>query len=188
MLSLIMVVNQMKKKTKEEGQSVVEFLLILPLLVGLVMLLIKVNTAIQLSIVNQQYSRAHIHWLAFNSAFFPQIGHRKVNFVPKGYNRMVIGVSDNKAGSSETDTYEPEASTQSVVRSGKAPQRDGSSKEELNSRARVRIRNTISLCTQSNVIASGGGGTSEMSSKNLINAGEGPRANIFRYCRGPLDE
>lgn len=169
----------------DKGQSVIEFLLLLPLLVGLVSLLIKVNTAIQVSIVNQQYARAHIHWLAFNSAFFPQIAHRKVNFIPKGYNRMVIGVSDNKAASAETETYEPEATTQLVVRSGKAPKKDGSSKEELNERARVRVRNTISLCTQSNVITTG-----EMTAKNLIASGEGSgsKAKMFMYCRGPLDE
>ncbi len=42
----------------ESGQSVLEFLLLIPLIVALTVLLVKMNAVIQVSIVNQQYARA----------------------------------------------------------------------------------------------------------------------------------
>lgn len=184
---LLFINKQLSQSTS--GQSVVEFLLVLPLLVGLVLLLIKINTAIQVSIVNQQYARAQIHWLTFNSAFSPQIGLRNANFQAKGYNRMVIGVSSNKAPG-EGEPYIPEATTQVVVRNGQASGRDGSSQEEPVSRSRVRVRNTISLCTQTNVITGGSGGVTPLTAASLIQSGEGSpgQSKILLYCRSPFDE
>jgi len=65
---------------------------------ALVIVLARVNMAIQVSIVNQQYATAQAHWLAFNSApFFPQLFLRVRNFqeAPKRGNLMILGVSSN---------------------------------------------------------------------------------------------
>ena len=64
---LIMGVKRLN--LKEDGQSIVEFLVSLPLLVGLAVVLIRVNSAIQMSIVNQQYARAQTLNLTYNSPF-----------------------------------------------------------------------------------------------------------------------
>ena len=49
-----MVVKRRSRQLGERGQSLLEFCLLLPVLLGLVTMMIRVNTAIQVSIVNQQ--------------------------------------------------------------------------------------------------------------------------------------
>ena len=49
-----------------------EFLVMLPLMVGLAMLMIRVNTVIQMGIVNQQYARAQALFVAGNGSEYPQ--------------------------------------------------------------------------------------------------------------------
>ncbi|MEO5970142.1 MAG: hypothetical protein ABIQ95_09460, partial [Bdellovibrionia bacterium] len=56
-------------KSNNEGQSVIEFIFMLPLLIGMSTLLVNINTAIQMGIVNQQYARFQTLFLTFNSPF-----------------------------------------------------------------------------------------------------------------------
>ncbi|MEK7689516.1 MAG: hypothetical protein AAB425_00690, partial [Bdellovibrionota bacterium] len=108
----------------QEGQSVLEFLLMLPLMVGLSVMMVKVNSAIQVAINNQQYARAHALWLTFGSSVYPERKFRyntdespKDTFV--GFNQMVVGVSDNVAPDRESgDPYVPEATVQTIARRG----------------------------------------------------------------------
>ena len=80
----------------EEGQSVFEFLLMLPVMIGLVVIMAEVNTAIQVSIVDQQYARAEATFLTFNSPIYPERDAIRIpNLDQKGYNQMLIGVMDN---------------------------------------------------------------------------------------------
>ncbi len=173
----------------EGGQSVLEFAFLLPVLMGLVALMIKVNMAMQISIVNQQYARAHIHWLTFNSAIYPAISQRNVNFTPLGYNQMVIGVAGNPAPEESSESYRPIASTQNITRDPKNKNVTDEERAEPSERAKVRVRNTVALCTQSNVIG-GDGGNHPITPDSLRTFGEGQglRAQIFQYCRSPLDE
>lgn len=156
--------------------------MMLPMLIGLTMILIRVNTVIQMSIVNQQYSRAQTHWLAFNSAIYPERKFRDKFFVDQGYNQMVLGVSDNAAPSSTADTYAPEASKFMVARSKKFARGPDDATSEANEKAIVRVRNTVTMCTQSNVFNGGGG------FKNINLMKEGVTPASFSYCRGPTDE
>lgn len=133
----------------ESGQSIVEFLLMLPMLVGLVLILVRVNTAIQISIVNQQYARSHALWLNFNSPVYPQLALREPHLTAQQDNQMVIGVSDNVAPE-DGSNFQPVASTSYVAR--KKGQAD-STDPESSKRANVRIRDTVTICTQSNVIS-----------------------------------
>ena len=137
---------------KEDGQSIVEFLVSLPLLVGLAVVLIRVNSAIQMSIVNQQYARAQALNLAYNSPFYPDKSKRVILARSK-MNQLILGVSENLLGGG---SFIPKASTQRVtrlptLRGPEAPQ------EEPKQRANVRIRDTVTLCTQSFVYKPGGG-------------------------------
>ncbi len=125
----------------EDGQSVLELLLMFPVLIGFTMILMKINTAIQISIVDQQYARAHALFLTFNHSVYPRISLQQV-LMNQGDNQMLLGVSDNPASAG----YEPEATIESVSRS-KTVQAPDDPKTEPKTRARVRIRNSVTLCS-----------------------------------------
>lgn len=182
-----MVVEPRNEQDPESGQSLMEFLLLLPMMIGLVIVLVRVNTAIQISIVNQQYARMHALWLAFNSSVYPALKMREASLTSSEHqdNQMVIGVSDNPAP--EEGTYAPTAATSYIARKKGAPD---SSDAEPSQRANVRIRDTVTLCTQINVIQSQGKfvpllpmdptGTQALGPYNLV---EKPS---FSYCRSGL--
>lgn len=133
----------------EDGQSVIEFLLFLPLMVLMVFTTLRVNTAIQMSIVNQKYARAQTLILANHAAYYPraQLRNEDGNFFgAKNVDQMVLGVSDNKA----TEGYEPEASIVEITRKGKAFGNNDDQTEDHKERGKIRIRNSVTLCTQFN--------------------------------------
>jgi hypothetical protein len=134
----------------EQGQSLLEFLFMLPMMIGLIVLMTRVNTAIQASIVDQQYARAQTTWLTFNSPVYPNLRLQASELNGKNYNQMMIGVSDNLIGGSE---LHPEAQTTFIPRKRSLASRASDDPQvEPESRANVRIRNTVSLCTQPNVL------------------------------------
>ena len=133
----------------EEGQSVIEFLLLLPVLVSFTVVLVRINTAIQVSIVDQQYARANALYLTFNSAVYPEKTYQNILFSEQ-MNQMLLGVSDNPSPSSaEEGDYVPQATTQWVTRNKRiAGSNDPKSEPSLaQGRSLVRIRNTVTLCT-----------------------------------------
>src|SRR4051812_17762912 len=97
----------------DEGQSVLKFLLMLPMMVALVVILVRINTAIQIAIVDQQYSRTQALALSYNSSVYPLLRLRNPHLTDKGYNQMILGVSSNKADSND---YKPEAATHYIAR------------------------------------------------------------------------
>lgn len=133
----------------EEGQSVLEFLFMLPLMLGLIALMTRVNTAIQASIVDQQYARAQTTFLTFNSPVYPVLRLQASELNQKNYNQMMIGVSNNIISG---DQAEPEAMTTMIARSPAVANRanNDAQVDGPSSRALVRIRNTVTLCTQAN--------------------------------------
>jgi hypothetical protein len=173
-------------KNRESGQSVLEFIFMLPVLVGMMMLMTHVNTAIQMAIVDQQYARAQALWLTFNSPYYPQLSSIAANFQEQKFNSMVIGISDN--ASPDTGTYAPESSTQIVARNKRLAGRKGNPGSEENQLGQVRIRDTVTLCTQSNVIQLEGGNTVPYTADSASKLGEGFDPKAFMYCRSPLDE
>ncbi len=143
-----MVASRALPKLKnEDGQSVLEFMFMLPVMIAFVLILVRVNTAIQMSIVNQQYVRAQAHWLTFNSSVYPTIDLRQKNFDNLDSSRMIIGMSEK---SITDENNEPIASTQLVAQSKTKAGGEGPSQEEPRERGMVRVRTTVSLCTQSN--------------------------------------
>lgn len=144
----------------ESGQSVLEFLFMLPVMVGLILILLRMNSAIQVSIVNQKYARIQAVRLAFNSPWYPRRDLRDPavfpatdQFVKYGYDRMVIGVSDLPID--ETDS-QAVATTQTVVRNPRNTTGDGPNQQEPDQRSLVRVRTTVALCTQLNFVDESG--------------------------------
>ena len=166
----------MRSRGDQRGQSVVEFLIFLPILVLFVVTTIQVNTAIQIAIVNQKYSRAQTFVLAANSAVYPDLQRRygPGNFFgDKEIDQMNLGISDNKA----VPGYFPTATVVRVSRRGKPTGNNEEQKEDHTQRGLVRIRNNVTLCTQFNPEA-----------PEDINDPVDLRATLasggFRYCRG----
>jgi hypothetical protein len=170
----------------EKGQSLLEFLLVLPLLLGLVALMTRVNSAIQASLVYQQYARAQTTWLTFNSPVYPALRLQYSELNVKNYNQMTIGVSDNLITG---DSNLPTATTANIARN-QAVTNQGSNADQIDgptSRAIVRVRNTVTMCTQTNVagsnpvlpiIVSANGVASVTGPYNL------PESTKFNFCTG----
>ena len=142
----------------ERGQSLIELLVMLPILVGFILLLVRTNSAIQTSIVNQQYARSHALFMAQNSPIYPSKGFRP-DFINKGLNLMTIGVSDKASPIDEdgkvTGKLDPEATVHQINRN-KASEGSDDPKTEPDSRSRVRVRTTVGLCTANFVLKTGG--------------------------------
>jgi hypothetical protein len=169
---------------EEQGQSVLEFLLMLPMMIGLVVIMSRVNTAIQASIVDQQYARMQTTWLTFNSPIYPKLSLQVSQLNAKNYNQMMIGVSDNAISG---DNSTPVASTTMITRT--PAQANGASNQpqtEPPTRALVRIRNTVTLCTQPNVLS--GAPVLPVAVTNTASIATGaynfPESAQFDYCRG----
>lgn len=161
----------------EAGQSVIEFLLMFPLLVGIAVLLVRMNMAIQVSIVNQKYTRAQTFFLAFNSPYFPSIAQRE-----GGVNQITMGISDEVVPSDTAD-FQPGATRVMISRSRKLAGAEPPAQNEPAQTGFVRVRNTMTMCSQSNLIDVGG--TLDKANEKTIRQGVNPKG--FAYCRGPYD-
>ncbi|NDD92001.1 pilus assembly protein [bacterium] len=167
---------------RRSGQSLVEFVLILPLIVGMLILLIRVNSAIQVSIVNQKYSRQRLFELSANNANYPSVKRIRTTLQDRKDNRVVIGVSQEATGTSSN--VEALAPTQWITRSKKAAA--GASNEaqkEPAKRAEVRIRNTVEMCTP-NLFAERSGSSSQILVQEGLDDGTFRR---LTFCRGGQD-
>lgn len=164
--------NQKKFHDSEEGQSIVEFLFMLPVVIGITLVLVRVNTAIQVSINNQQYARAQLFFINQNSPIYPRLDLRDA-LIERGSSQMVLGVSNNIT---EGQYYTPEATTQAVTRPGQ----DGGSndtQQEPFERGMVRVRNTVALCTPVLALA-----------PNLpVSSQYFGEQTSFQYCRSPYE-
>lgn len=167
----------LSRKSGKSGQSVIEFVLMLPLMIGLSVLLYRINSAIQMSIVNQQYARAQTLFLAFNSPYYPEKRYRTFG------NRLTMGVSENNAGSGDDTQYVPEASVQMIARTPQEAGRQPAAQEEPTETGYVRIRNTVSICTQSSFIDGGGA----LVPPSVDNFNEQFQTAQFAYCRSVVE-
>ena len=157
---------------------------------GLLLVLVRINSAIQISIVNQRYSSTQALFLAFNSAFYPELSLQDI-FAPLGMNQLVMGVSA-QAAPAEGGSLTVVAMTQSV---GRTPQVIGNNDDqaEPNSRSLVRVRNTVTLCIPSVFVLSqgkpvpilSGGGKVPTLGGAPLNLSEGSSFNSL--CASPLN-
>jgi len=137
------------------GQSLLEFVFGLPLMLGLAILMIKVNMAIQVSIVDQKYARAQALFLTYNSPFYPE-KEKQLKLKKYLLNQILVGVSGNLDSSANVSDYTPEATVQNIARSplnkkAMAASNEGGT-DSMTERANVRVRNTVTLCTQNYMV------------------------------------
>jgi hypothetical protein len=130
----------------DEGQSVLEFLLILPLLIAVLTLIIRTNTVIQMSIVDQKYARAQTLTIAGNAAEYP-LRAGIVSYLGKnGMNQLIVGVSEHHLESG-SDGGGGQSATASTYYIGRRPaMQEDTEAGEVDHRLTIRVRNTVTLC------------------------------------------
>ncbi len=160
----------------------------LPVILALLVVIIKIQTAIQISIVNQKYARGRALFLSYNNPVYPHRGLAAPQLEAKGYNRMVIGVSDNSVTDEEgVSSYTPRAITQTISRSAStAIGGSNEDKAEPDRRNVVRVRTTVALCTPSWVVRAGGQYAPISAVQDSLGSDFTPAA--YAYCRSPRDE
>lgn len=166
-----------------EGQSLIEFIFLLPVLFGLTTILLKVNSAIQMSIVNQKYARAQALFLAQNSPHYPRRDQAEY-IASRGSNQVVMGVGDTLALDQEANaSLNIRAQSLQIARSKQVAAKNGAEDEDEEKnptkRGLVRIRNTVSLCAPTLMILTRGGGPQRFTSSTLTQKFD-PKA--FNYC------
>ncbi len=169
----------------EEGQSIVEFILLLPLMIGITLMMLKINMAIQVSIGNQKYSRMQAHHLTFNSPYYPQTsassqGNRRA----PGMHRLVVGVGEDAVTGAKS---RPKAVEVFVARNRQIASKSSDlGSAEPDSRANVRVRTTVALCTFSNRLGSGKPSTvsSEWVALDGSANGNPDQGKVFKFCDG----
>jgi hypothetical protein len=166
----------------DTGQSVLEFMFMLPVMIGLTVLLVRINSAIQVSIVNQRYSRAQALFLTFNSPYYPELIHQSL-FANNLHNQTVLGVSQEPIPEGQAN-YQPTATTQNVARNARTAGGSSASGEEPDLRSQVRVRNTVTLCTRSLWLLAGGKPQSLVNNSVPSPLNEGSIFNNF--CQGSL--
>jgi hypothetical protein len=172
-----------ERRENESGQSIVEFLLMVPLLVGMMITAVKVNTAAQVSIVNQQYARAQALFMTYNSPNYPVLSRVDRSFVGNSLNvnQLVVFVGEENApDDSGENTTNPSAPTVPLTQD--AARTRAPTGGRLGSPARtgkVRVLSSVSLCTQSHTVNSRGG---------IAPASRMSEDTDFRFCAYPLME
>ncbi len=168
----------------EEGQSIIEFLLLLPLMIGITIMMLRTNMAIQVSIGNQKYSRMQAHHLTFNSPYFPQTSASSQNQRAPGMHRLVVGVGEDAIsnGKGRPKAVEVFVARSRSIASGSSDQ----SGAEPDSRANVRVRTTVALCSFSNRLGSGKPATDSKEWVKLDGSSNGnpDQGKIFKFCDG----
>ena len=157
-----------KAIANKKGQSILEVIFVLPLLLLFVALLYKVNMAVQMAINNAQFSRSQVFTLTANSPNYPRLQfafYNTATFAGNQQDRLVMGVADPTAlsgSNAATGKIDPIPQTQKIGRANTSVK--GSTEAgEVNLRTEIRVRNTSAICTQLNSISKG----VPMTSKNI---------------------
>lgn len=154
----------------DRGQSLIEFVILIPIFIGLVIILVRSNTTIQMSIVNQKYARAQTLAINYNSAYYPRRSVVNESLAPDRLTRMDIGVAENAYNEDTPGNVVPEASQFVVSRPGQALIGDqAGDPNQAMGRSKVRVRTNVALC----------GSPQRYSRKE--NTGSVPE---FEFCRG----
>lgn len=123
----------------------IEFLIVVPLFLGMTFLLVRVNTVIQMSIVNQKYGRAQAFFLTYNSPVFPDLFRQgETGASGKPMNSLTMAVTGKAYGGEAPDDIE--AAVHNIARPG---QDEGSNaaRKEPRRRGKIRVRTTMTICS-----------------------------------------
>ena len=134
-------------KHDDSGQSVLEFLFVLPVTIAVLLVMIRSNTAIQMSIVDQKYSRSQIFFLAGNASEYPL--RRKVvqDMTDDGMNQLILGVSEDAPRDSDGgEGGDTAASSYYIGRRPGLTGEDADPGDSISKRLNVRVRNTVTIC------------------------------------------
>jgi hypothetical protein len=158
----------------QEGQSLVEFLLALPFLFFITILMIKINTVIQYSIVNQRYVR---ETAVFSTASSP---YTRIDFMKEiaqiGENRIVMGVAQDPIPANVTSGASTRPPRFKIQRSGVLREVNDkdltfSNKEQ----GTVRVSTTLSICTPYQI---------HPTDKRLLTPADYFNGMPFNFCNG----
>ena len=101
--------NILKKHKKNNGQSLLEFAILLPIIVLMIQILIETESAISTAIVNQKFARGTLHFLMFNHRNYPEFQFAKKNDDGNFKRRYWVGVDDHVAPPGQNGTVKPYA-------------------------------------------------------------------------------
>lgn len=164
----------------DSGQSVLEFLFVLPVTVAVLILMIRSNTAIQMSIVDQKYSRAQILYLSGNGAEYPLRTKVVKDMTDDGMNQLVVGVSEDAPRDAEGgEGADTAASSYYIGRRPGLTGEDVDPGDTISKRLNVRVRNTVTICLPQ--VSFGKTPAVEISNSGIkYNYQEDPRA--WQFC------
>lgn len=144
------------KLQQEEGQSLIEFIMIIPLLMAFVWYIVHINLAINKSIVGQKHARSQLFLKMYNHRSGPVLS----DFGNTDRSHFYIGVSGEVIQSAAN----PIAPVESLGL-GPSPKKnpeanDGEGEAPLGTfRQRVRIRTAFGICTHRKQVPDGSGPT-----------------------------
>jgi hypothetical protein len=130
--------NLKKPFLNQRGQSLIESLVLYPLVIGLLVLTIFVFQPIQTSIVSQRYVRAQLFQKTYNSCFYPNYrqanGQSSTRDIIAGGNQIIMGMNA-KVIPPDTPLVTPVQPVTSIGLTSRQYQQP------------VHIRSTATLCT-----------------------------------------
>ncbi len=139
-------------RANEQGQALIEFILLIPIVLLFVWYLVHVNVAINKSIVGQKHARSQLFLKMFNHRSGPMFSE----ISQSGRSHFYIGVSDEVVAGE----VRPKAPTE-MIGVGPSPKlakdmNDEPGEPAANSpRQRVRIRTVFGICTHRKKAPSG---------------------------------
>ncbi|MGZ3705434.1 MAG: TadE/TadG family type IV pilus assembly protein [Bdellovibrionota bacterium] len=142
----------MKKRRKEGGQALVEFIILIPIVLMFVWYLVHINLAINKSLVGQKAARSQLFLKLFNHRSGPMLAE----FIQTHRSHFYVGVSSKVM----QNDGRPEAPTE-ILGVGMNPAlfknvNDDPGEPAGNSpRQRVRVRTIFGICTHRKKTASG---------------------------------
>ncbi|MGE4234478.1 MAG: hypothetical protein AB7F43_14225 [Bacteriovoracia bacterium] len=136
----------------------IEFALLVPIVVGLFVVLVNVEKAISVAIVNQKYARAQVHYLFFNNRYYPE---NKFLYRTDGRvnSRWWLGVTDVTIfgqPANQVEAIAPEISISKRRIRAASSDDVGLEYPDITSRQKVRVRVTAFACVPPVATASSG--------------------------------
>lgn len=171
-----------------DGQSVLEFLFLLPVMVSLTLLLIRVNTAIQIGIVNEQWVREMVLYISGNGAIYPRRPAIMTDLANLGYNQIVLGMASDYVASSDGWGDGSNGAVDAPVYNiaGNKVLGSDAAQEEPSNRSRIRVRSTVTLCLPLITV----GGSPVLGNNNggiAYNLPDSPSSYANAFCESRLE-
>ena len=136
-----------RAKNKESGQALIEFIIMLPAVLAIFWYLLKVNMAINTSIVNQKHVRSQTFLKMLNHPNGPVLGEYKEN--PGTRSVFFMGVSSIKVEGGDEHNPAPMVPMGVGFEPRKLPEASDEAGEVETSELRqnIRVRTSFGICT-----------------------------------------